>query len=177
MKKIFSKKWTKRIILIVSMLIIIIGARTIPVTQDPTTNIQQSEMVKDTYTVGDNVKINKGNVKISDVNVIEGEQFSKPDEGNVFVEVMFLYENTTENEICISSVQNFHAYVDGNSIYEDSSARIAANNKSVDGFVGPGETLEGNLCYQVPANWSELEIKFGTDGWQSEEVVFVINSQ
>lgn len=98
--------------------------------------------------------------------------FIKPEEGNEFVSVGILIENISEKDYTVSSIIMFDAYQDGFSMNEAITAHaIKGYEKTLDGALAAGKKLKGNLIYEVPKDWKELEIdvdltklSFSTDG-------------
>jgi len=86
-------------------------------------------------------------------------QFIAPEEGKEFVSVGVLIENISEKDYTVSSMLMFNAYQDGFSINEDITAHaIKGQEKTMDGALAAGKKIKGNLIYQVPKDWKELEI-------------------
>lgn len=135
------------------------------------------ESAKTTYSVGDTAVAKSYKITVESLEVIESDnQFAQPDEGNEFVEVSLLIENLSEVELIVSSVY-FDAYVDDFTINEDLSARVASKQESMNGTVGSGKKIKGSLCYQVPENWTELEIKVDLGYSSKNEIILLFNNQ
>lgn len=86
-------------------------------------------------------------------------QFLQPEEGKEFIAVSVLIENISEKDYSVSSIMMFNAYQDGFSINEDLSAHAAkGGTTTLNGDLAAGKKIRGNLMYQVPTDWKELEI-------------------
>ena len=90
------------------------------------------------YGLGETAKAKSFNLTANSVNVVKSDnQFVQPDEGNEYVEVEFVLENTSDSDIVVSSVLNCNAYVDGFAVSENLSAGVAAGSDSYPG-TSPG---------------------------------------
>lgn len=112
-------------------------------------------------TVGDTLEIKGVKVKFNNVKESRGSQFVEPGSGNVFVLCEFTIENNSSTDIGVSSMLSFECYVD------DYATSISLNalmddavSKQLDGTIAPGKKIRGYIGYEVPRNWSDIEIHF-----------------
>lgn len=135
-----------------------------------------TEPAKTTYAVGDTATTKSYKMTVESLNVIESNnQFAQPEEGKEFIEISLLIENISDNELNVSSLMNFDAYVDGFAINEDLSAQVASGKGSLDGTLASGKKLNGVLCYQVPLDWSELEITIDLGFTSKDEITLLLS--
>lgn len=126
------------------------------------------------YGLGETAKAKSFSLTANSVNVVKSDnQFVQPDEGNEYVEVEFVLENTSDSDIVVSSVLNCNAYVDGFAVSEDLSAGVAAGSDSFNGTVSSGKKLKGCLFYELSNDWNELEIDISIGLSKEDEVKFV----
>lgn len=126
------------------------------------------------YSLGETAKAKSFSLTANSVNVVKSDnQFVQPDEGNEYVEVEFVLENTSDSDIVVSSVLNCNAYVDGFAVSEDLSAGVAAGSDSFNGTVASGKKLKGCLFYELSNDWNELEIDISIGLSKEDEVKFV----
>lgn len=126
------------------------------------------------YGLGETAKAKSFSLTANSVNVVKSDnQFVQPDEGNEYVEVEFVLENTSDSDIVVSSVLNCNAYVDGFAVSEDLSAGVAACSDSFNGTVASGKKLKGCLFYELSNDWNELEIDISIGLSKEDEVKFV----
>lgn len=96
----------------------------------------------------------------------EGESFLQPTDGNVFVSCEFEIVNNSSKEINVSSLISFEAYCNDYSTSVSLSALSAFSDKNqLDGTVAPGKKMNGIVAYEVPADWSKLEIEYSPSFW------------
>ena len=115
-------------------------------------------------------------VLVTFVNVTEntGSQFNTPTDGNIFVLCEFEITNNSNKEVVVSSLMSFEAYCDDYSCSLSFSALMEkGENNQLDGTVAPGKKIKGVIGYEIPADWSELEIRFCPDFWSGKDIVFV----
>ena len=106
----------------------------------------------------------------------DGNTFSKPDSGKVFVLAQFLIENNSKSDIALSTLLSFDAYCDGYSCDFSFSALMVVDDQ-LDGTVAAGKKMKGWIGYEVDKNWKELEIQVKPNVWSSEKLVFVTHRQ
>lgn len=133
------------------------------------------------FGVGDTAEA--GGVKITFVSLNEssGNEYLKPAGGNVYVQCEFEIENGSDQDLTISSIMSFEAYVDGYSATQSLSGLIDENGNSLDqldGSVAAGKKMRGTIAYEVPTDWKELEIRVNPDALSffSDETIFVANN-
>jgi len=128
---------------------------------------------KGAFGIGESVNSDDIVVTLVDVSENEGTQFMKPSDGNVFLLCEFEIENNSKKDITVSSLVSFEAYVDDYSTIINISALSNTDKKQLDGSVASGKKMNGVIGYEVPADWSELEINFTPDFW-SKSIQFVV---
>lgn len=112
-------------------------------------------------TVGDTLEIKGVKVKFNNVKESRGSQFVAPGSGNVFVLCEFTIENNSSTDIGVSSMLSFECYVDDYATSISLNALIDdAVSKQLDGTIAPGKKIRGYIGYEVPRNWSDIEIHF-----------------
>ena len=105
----------------------------------------------------------------------EGEEFFTPEEGNVFVGVNFVIENTSDEEQSVSSLLLFEGYVDDVKADYSISASCVFDEGTLDGTIAPGKKLVGWYALEVPENWTALEIHVKADIFSGNTAKFIFN--
>lgn len=139
--------------------------------QQGTTNNSQAPE-KTEFTVGDKVELNSIVVTLVDISESTGSQFMGPAEGNIFVICEFEIENNSTKDIAVSSIMCFEAYVDDYATNMSISATASADKSQLDGTVAAGKKMNGVIGYEVPSDWSEIEIRFTPDFWSGKDIIF-----
>lgn len=126
------------------------------------------------FKVGDIVELDDITVTLLNVTKSTGSQFNKPADGNVFVLCEFEISNNSSEELSVSSMLSFEAYCDDYACDYSLGALMEKGNKDqLDGSVAPGKKMKGVVGYEVPTDWSELEIHYTLDILDSTKIVFV----
>lgn len=143
------------------------------VTTQPTeTDKPDQEDIK--FAVGETAQLNNINVTLVSVTESKGSEYNKPPEGKVFVLAEFEIENNSDKELTVSSMVSFEAYSDGYSTSTSFSAILEKGDKNqLDGTVAAGKKMNGVVGYELPEDWSELEIHFTPDVWTGKKIVFI----
>ena len=147
------------------------------------TSVDNKEDVKDDvveekneFYVGETAELKGVSVTLVNVTESTGSEFNTPTDGNVFVLCEFEIENNSDKEITVSSMMSFEAYCDDYTCTFSLTALMEKGNKNqLDGTVAAGKKFNGVIGYEVPADWSELEIRFTPDFWSGKDIVFVAN--
>jgi len=128
---------------------------------------------KTTFAVGETAELKDIQVTLVSVTESEGSDFNKPDDGKIFALCEFEIENNSSKDIAVSSIVSFEAYCDDYTISQSFSALLESDKNQLDGSVAAGKKMNGVIGYEIPADWSELEIKFTPDFWSRKDIVFV----
>lgn len=141
-------------------------------TAQETTTEEPTTTEKSAYGIGEQVE--KDNIKITLVNVREtsGSDYNTAPDGKIFVLAEFLVENDSEEEITISSLLDFDAYIDGFATDIDFSATMEAD-KQLDGTCASGKKLQGEIGLEAPTDWKELSISFKLNFLSSDSIEFI----
>ena len=127
------------------------------------------------FTQGEVAEMNDVQVTLMGYEESTGSEYNTPSEGNVFVLVNFEIANNSDSDLAVSSAMSFDAYADDYALNYSLSALIEKSDSTqLDGSVAPGKKMNGWIGYEVPADWSNIEIHFTDNVWSSSEFVFEI---
>ena len=124
------------------------------------------------FGVGDRVVMNDIYVTLEAVTESTGTDFLQPSEGNVFIICEFTIENESDSELAVSSMMSFAAYADDYSAQLSLSGLSASDKQQLDGSIAAGKKMNGVVAYEVPADWSEFEIRYVPNIYSTKEFVF-----
>lgn len=138
--------------------------------ETPTENASPDQTV---FGVGDVVELNNVKVTLAGVSESNGSAYNEPSDGNVFLLCEFEIENNSSKDIAVSSMMSFEAYCDDYTCNYSLSALLEKGDKNqLDGTIASGKKFAGVVGYEVPADWSEFEIRFTPDFW-GKDITFV----
>lgn len=104
-----------------------------------------------------------------------GSEYNTPSEGNVFLLANFEIANNSDSELTVSSAMSFDAYADDYALnYSIGALMEKTDSTQLDGTIAPGKKMNGWIGYEVPADWSKVEIHFTDNVWSSNKFVFEI---
>lgn len=130
------------------------------------------------FEVGDQIEIGDLGLVVNEVTFPTGDDFTQPDEGKKFVVVDLSITNNTDSSQAVSSLLQMQMKDATGQIYGvDMMASMAAGGASPDGELAPGETLRGQVGYQVPVDVQGLVFVFDGDFFGSGKVFVNIPSE
>lgn len=131
-----------------------------------------TDVAKDSYGVGERAELDGVAVTLTQVEESEGSSLFTPEEGKIFLLCHFEFENNSDEELSISSLISFDAYVDDYSTGVSLSAAAATSGTQLDGTVAPGKKLAGIIGYEAAKDWSQLEISYKPNLLSNEKLTF-----
>lgn len=136
---------------------------------------EQEESEKETFSVGETAEMNDVQVTMLNYEEIQGSEYNKPTDGNIFVLVEFEIVNNSDKELTVSSVLSFDAYADDYSLNYSLGALLEKEGENqLDGTIAAGKKMKGVIGYEVSKDWEEIEIHFTDNVWGSNKFKFLI---
>ena len=137
---------------------------------------EETESVEsdNTYSVGETADIDNIQTTLVSATESEGSEYNSPADGNVFVLLEFEIANNSDSDISVSSMMSFEAYCDDYSITQSLSGLLESDKGQLDGDVAAGKKMNGVIAYEVPADWTEIEVTFTPDFWFGDDIVFTV---
>ncbi|MFZ2523494.1 MAG: DUF4352 domain-containing protein [Minisyncoccia bacterium] len=156
-KKFYKKWWFWGIVVIV--VLSIIGSDSSNPQKVGETVVNNTVEKSTTFKVGDNVKLGNSIVTVNKVEYSQGGQYTKPAEGNEWVNLNVTIENTGSSQQYVTTL--------GQMFIRDSeknSYQVTVTNKAME---NPGLGLDGAVIAQSKrTGWVGFEIKKGVTGLQ-----------
>lgn len=148
-----------------------------PVAVDPPAELA-GETAATTFAVGDVIEIGDLGLTVHGVIFPTGDQFSQPEEGMKFLVVDVSVENKSEVAQSISSLlQMALKDATGQSYDEDLMADVAGGGTAPNGELAPGETIRGQVGFQVPADDEGFVFVFDGDVFGTGKVFVALPNQ
>ena len=141
--------------------------------EEPKTDVNTEE-VKDIFEVGETAELNDVQVTLLSYKESKGSEYNKPSDGNVFLMAEFEIVNNSDSEMNVSSVMSFEAYADDYSLNYSFGALMDNEDRQMDGTIAAGKKMKGYIGYEVPKDWSTVEIHFTDDVWSNNKYKFEI---
>ena len=130
------------------------------------------------YAIGDTAVYENTKMTVLGYEESVGDEWSAPAEGNIFVFVNMELVNNSEEEITVNSMASFESYCDDTKLNYSANAFTAIGSDTernkMDGTLAKGESLDGWLCLEVPADWTSIEIHYFIKVWSDHTVKFQI---
>lgn len=128
-----------------------------------------------TYTIGDTVELQNQNFTVNRVRILEEDKdgYKKPEDGKEFLLVSCTIENTSDEDICISSMLLFKIF-DKEGV--ECKQEIFINSEgNLDVTVLPGKKIKGEYVVQAPKGAKDLELQYRSNAIGGESVVVKLN--
>lgn len=133
-----------------------------------------TQETKDIFTVGETAEMNDVQVTLLNYSESKGSEYNKPSDGNVFLMAEFEIVNNSDSEMNVSSMLSFEAYADDYALNYSLGAITENNDTQLDGTIAAGKKMKGYIGYEVPKDWSTVEIHFTDDVWSNNKFKFEI---
>jgi hypothetical protein len=161
-KKKFYKRWWFWVLAVVVFLIIVgsSGNSDTPTKVGETTPTTKSESTQgETFKVGDKIKMGSSILTVNKVEFSQGGQYSKPSEGNEWINLNVIIENTGSSQQYVTTLGQMFVRDS-----EKNSYQVSVTNKSME---NPGFGLDGAIIANSKrTGWVGFEIKKGVTGLQ-----------
>ena len=120
---------------------------------------QPSEDKVTRFTIGDTIINRDYKLTVEGASIIVSDnKYAQPDENCEFVEVELTLENTSNDTLNVRALY-FTAYADGFIIDSHNWHAYYPSSKNIlSADLASGKKINGVLCYEVPNDWSELEL-------------------
>ena len=130
------------------------------------------EQEQTAFAVNDVIEVGDLTMIVNSVTYPTGDDFNKPDDGNQFLVVdVTITNNSTESKALSSLLQMSVKDATGQKYDVDLMAQMASGGASPDGELTAGETLRGQVGYQVPQDAQGLIFVFDADIFGSGKVL------
>lgn len=163
----------KRILMLVVSLLICIGM--IACGSSTEKKEEKKEDKNKTYSVGETIELKNQKFTVNGIRSAEKDKdgILKAEDGKEFLYVSCTIENTSDEEISVSSILLFKV-VDKEG-QECKEAFVTDTEGQLDGKVLVGKKLKGEYVAQVPKGATELELQYTTGAITGETVVVKLN--
>lgn len=147
-----------------------------PVKADPnddnnTNNPPQTE----TFEIGDRVKLGDFYITVKKAYISTGSnEWNKPDQGKKWVVIDVEIENASDKPQTISSLLMFNLYDEDN--YKCDYAINTAARGSLDGELGVGRKMAGEITFSVPADQSNFEFIFEPNIFGTGQAIYKLKN-
>jgi hypothetical protein len=135
---------------------------------------EKKEPQKESYKVGENIKLGKVIVTINQVEKSMGGQYTKPAEGNEWVELNMTIENTGNTQEFITTLGQMFILDSENNQYQVAVTSKALENPgvmSLDGAIVAGAKKTGWVGFEVPVEATGLKLQYNASSWGFSNVL------
>lgn len=122
------------------------------------------------FKVGDQVNVgNTYTVTVNSVKTSAGDDVFQPKTGNTFLIVDVTLKNTSSKEQDLSSILQFTLKDSTGQKYDET---VVSNATPPDGKLAAGDTVRGQLAYEVPASMHDFTLAFEADITSSGQTIW-----
>jgi len=130
---------------------------------------------QETFKVGETVKMGDLEFTVNGIRTDEGGDFNKPEEGNTFLIIDATIKNTGQDSSALSSLMMFKLY--DLDFYEKDMAIFADIKGNLDGELGAGRTMRGEVAFEVGKNETEWEFIFEPNVFGFGQVIYELKAE
>lgn len=127
------------------------------------------------FKVGDRVKMGDLAITVNSVKKSQGGEFLRPQQGHVYVIVDCTIENLGNEPAGISSLVMFKL-ADSNG-YNYAPTIAEGTKGQLDGEIGVGRMMRGEIAFEVPSEAQGLELIFEPNLFGFGQAIFKLNSE
>lgn len=175
-KKKFYKRWWFWVLIVIVFFIIAGSGGNEPkkVGQEGTSNETPTVNESETFKVGDKVEMGNSILTINKVEYSKGGQYSKPQEGNEWMNLNVTIENTGSSQQYVTTLgQMFVRDAEGNS-YQTSVTNKALENPgsySLDGQIIAKSKRTGWVGFEIPKTATGLQFQYNGSMFGGGEIL------
>lgn len=142
--------------------------------EQPDGNTEVKSEQQETFKVGETVKMGDLEFTVNGIRSDEGGDFYKPEEGNVFLIIDATIKNTGQDSNALSSLIMFKLY--DSEFYEKDMSIFADTKGSLDGELGAGRTMRGEIAFEVGKDETEWEFIFEPNVFGFGQAIYEIKA-
>lgn len=125
------------------------------------------------HNIGDSVEADQMVFTVNGVREIPGNEFFKPQEGNIYYAIDVTVENKSNESKAVSSVMMFDLIDSEGYSY---NITIGPETKGqLDGEIAAGRKLRGELAYEIPKNATGLELEIDPSVWGTGKIIYKLD--
>ncbi len=142
-------------------------------TAAPTAAPTTAPPVQQHFTVGQLVKTGIWEITVNSVRTSQGDQFSQPSAGNIYLIINVTVHNSSNQSQTISSLANF-SVKDSTGTKASPGLLTSGVKQAPDGPVEVNGNLSGDFVYEVSASEHQFELLFQSDLLSSDQTIWDI---
>lgn len=159
--------YKKYVFILLSFILIIglsgCGTTTVPEKVDNAPQTQQTQEPvapeNEVFSIGETVKMGSLQLTLNGARFVLGDNFFKPDAGTKWLAFDCTIENSAETSTGISSLLMFKLY-DADNFSKETTWLASGLKGSLDGEIGAGRKMRGEIAFVVGENETEWEFIF-----------------
>jgi len=136
---------------------------------------EEPEEVEDMFKIGETVKMGDLVFTVTSARWDEGGEFYGPETGERWLLMDCVIENAGDKEDVISSMIMFVLYDEEH--YSRDQEFLAETKGNLDGELGPGRTMRGEIAFSVEEDQSEWEFIFQPNIFGFGQAIYLITEE
>lgn len=179
-KKKFYKKWWFWALLVLVIIIIASASKDKPQKVGDNSGItvadtaqSQTPAVPESFKIGDQVKMGSSIITVNKVEYSQGGQYSKPTEGNEWVNLNVTIENTGSSQQYVTTLGQMFIRDAGKNSYQISATNKLMENPGfgLDGQVLANSKRTGWVGFEIPKTSTGLQFQYNASMFGGKEVL------
>lgn len=129
----------------------------------------------ETFKVGETVKMGDLEFTVNGIRTDKGDEWNKPEEGNTFLIIDATIKNTGQDSSALSSLIMFKLY--DSDFYEKDMSIFADTKGSLNGELGAGRTMRGEIAFEVGKDETEWEFIFEPNVFGFGQAIYELKAE
>ncbi|ACB84400.1 DUF4352 domain-containing protein [Natranaerobius thermophilus] len=134
---------------------------------------EEPEQADEVFNIGDTVKMGELEFTVNSARWDTGDEFMGPDEGERWLVIDCTIENLSDESTSISSMMMFDLIDEEH--YSNDLSMGADTEGQLDGELGGGRTMRGEIAYSVSEDHSEWEFIFEPELFGFGQAIYAIS--
>lgn len=139
------------------------------------TPVPESAVNQQLFNMGDTVSMGNLEVTLNSARWDSGNQFMQPDEGERWLVLDLTITNMADEAVAISSLLMFSLYDED--AYSCDMEIFADTKGNLDGEVGAGRKMRGEIAFSVDENQNQWELIFEPNIFGFGQAIYLVNAE
>lgn len=135
---------------------------------------ETTQASEETFALNETAVFSTLKITANEIKTSKGNDYNKPESGNIFVGVKFTIENISNEDQTISSILLFDCYADDVKTDLSIMGSLVFDNGTLDGTLSSGKKMVGYYAIEVPSDTSKIDFEVKSSWLSSSKAKFTL---